>query len=72
MKYSFFKTLREAKDYAAREVEFENNMHVAECFAVQNSLQVQPNGLVKLKVNIKCMSVFWNNNVPFNDLLYMI
>ena len=45
-----YETLREALDYAANDVEFVNNMHVAECFSVRYDVQLMPYGPVLYKV----------------------
>jgi len=38
--YHLYETLREAQDYAATEVEYPENMHVGECFALHHHSHV--------------------------------
>ena len=48
--FQIYEMLKEALDYAAKDVEFPMNMHVAECFSVMYDIHVYPAGLSMEKV----------------------
>ena len=48
--FQIFDMLRQALDYAAKDVEFPMNMHVAECFSVMYDIHTMPVHLSMEKV----------------------
>ena len=40
--YIMYEILKEAQDYAAKEVEFPDNMHIAECFSIEFKTEFMP------------------------------
>ena len=50
--YIMYEILKEAQDYAAKEVEFPDNMHIAECFSIEFKTEFMPLGATISKVKL--------------------
>ena len=50
--YIMYEILKEAQDYAAKEVEFPDNMHIAECFSIEFKTEFMPVGATISKVKL--------------------
>ena len=55
--YIMYEILKEAQDYAAKEVEFPDNMYIAECFSIEFKTEFMPLAAIISKVKLSCILI---------------